>query len=189
MKQALLHLFGDLFSTIVFVALYALTGSVIFTTAVAVGAGLAQMAYQKLRGRPIEAMEILSLALVVVFGGLALVTNNGRFIMAKPSIIHFAIGAVMLRRGWMDRYLPAIAHETLPPQLIVASGYAWAALMFALGLSNLAVAAFCDRQTWAMYITIVPLAAKFAGFGVQYLLFRALIVRRLRKARTLAVAA
>jgi intracellular septation protein A len=176
----LVHLFSDLFSTILFVSLYAITGDVVLTTAIAVGAGLAQIAYQKLRGRPIEAMEILSLALVVVFGGLALVTHDGRFIMAKPSIIHFAIGAVMLRRGWMDRYLPAVAHETLPPSLIVAAGYAWAALMFGLGITNLAVAAWCDRRTWTLYITIAPLAAKFLAFGLQYLLFRFVIVRRLR---------
>jgi intracellular septation protein A len=183
MRQALAHLFADLFSTILFVTLYAITGDVVLTTAIAVGAGIAQMAYQKLRGRPVDAMEILSLVLVVVFGGLALVTHNGRFIMAKPSIIHFAIGAVMLRRGWMDRYLPAVAHDNLPSWIIVGAGYGWAALMFGLGLANLAVAAWCDRQTWTLYITIVPLTAKFAAFGLQYLVFRYLIVRQLRRQR------
>jgi intracellular septation protein A len=183
MREALIHLFSDLFSTILFVAFYAITGDVALTTTIAIGAGLAQIAYQKLRGRPVEAMEVLSLVLVIVFGGLALVTHDGRFIMAKPSIIHFAIGAVMLRRGWMDRYLPAVAHANLPPWLIVGSGYAWAVLMFGLGLTNLAVAALCDRQTWTLYITIVPLAAKFLGFGLQYLVFRFVIVRRLQRGR------
>jgi len=28
--------------------------------------------------------------------------------MVKPTIVHFAVAAVMLRRGWMLRYLPEI---------------------------------------------------------------------------------
>ena len=188
MKQALGHLFGDLLSTIVFLVLYAVTGSIVFTTVTAIAVGLAEIVWFKLRGRPVDAMQWLSLALVIVFGGLAFVTHDGRFIMAKPSIIHFAIGAVMLKRGWMDRYLPAIALEQVPRTVVVGAGYAWAAMMFALGIANLIVAATCDRQTWALYITIVPVAAKFAAFGLQYMIFRTIIIRRLRGERQPAVA-
>jgi intracellular septation protein A len=119
--------------------------------------------------------------LVVVFGGLALVTQDRRFMMVKPSLIYFAIGGVMLKRGWMDRYLPQIAHDNLSPGTIVFAGYAWAALMFAVALGNLAVVWLCDFAMWSLYISVVPLAAKFAGFGVQYVIFRALVVRRIRR--------
>ena len=57
-------------------------------------------------GRPIDAMQWLALGLVAVLGAATLITQNGRFIMAKPTAIHWAIGTVMLRRGWMARYLP-----------------------------------------------------------------------------------
>ena len=95
----------------------------------------------------------------------------------------------MLRRGWMDRYLPAVAHENLSPHIIVASGYAWAILMFCLGIANLVVAADCSRQNWVLFVTLVPLTAKFAAFGLQYAVFRSLIVRRLRSTRPAAVPA
>ena len=37
--------------------------------------------------------------------------------MVKPTLVHWAIGAVMLRHGWMTRYLPPIARDNLPPWL------------------------------------------------------------------------
>lgn len=171
---------GGLFSIIVFVAPYATAGRALFATAVAMAPGLVQIGYQKLRRQPIDLMAVLSLALVVVFGGLALIAHDGRFIMAKPSIIHFAIRCAMLRRGWMDRYPPAVAHDNLPAGAIIAAGYAWAALMFGLGVTDLIVADSGGRQTWALYITIVPLAAKLVAFGLQYALFRACVIRRKR---------
>jgi intracellular septation protein len=146
-----------------------------------------QIVRLKFRGEAIDAMQWASLALVVVFGGAALVTKDPRFIMVKPTLIQFAIGAVMLRRGWMARYLPQIVHDRVPAAMIVGAGYGWAGLMFALGLGNLAAVATGNIHTWAIYLLVVPVAAKFAAFGVQYLLFRMAIVRSLRQS-TLAAA-
>jgi Intracellular septation protein A len=53
-------------------------------------------------GRRVEPMQ------VVVLGGATMLTQSPRFIMVKPTIVHFAVAAVMLRRGWMLRYLPEI---------------------------------------------------------------------------------
>ena len=71
--------------------------------------GFAQIAYLKLRRSPIDAMQWMSLGLVVVFGGASLLTHDPRFIMFKPTLIYVAIGAVMLKRGWMTRYMPPVA--------------------------------------------------------------------------------
>jgi hypothetical protein len=87
----------------------------------------------------------------------------------------------MLRRGWMDRYLPQIVRDRVPSAMIVGAGYGWAGLMFALGLGNLAAVATGNIHAWALYLSIVPVAAKLAAFGIQYLLFRATIVRSLRQ--------
>ena len=48
----------------------------------------------------------------------------------------FALLAVMLKRGWMVRYLPPIA-EGRGEGLMVAFGYAWAGLMFLTAAANL----------------------------------------------------
>ena len=74
-------------------------------------------------------MTWASLALVIVLGSATLLTHDPRFVLAKPAIGHFAIGAIMLKRGWMLRYLPPIVTETIP-EYVTFAGYAWAALMF-----------------------------------------------------------
>ena len=96
-------------------------------------------------------MQWMSLGLVVVLSGATILTQSPRFVMLKPSIVHFAIAAVMLRRGWMIRYLPEIVLQNVPEPTIVAAGYAWAALLAVLGLSNLIIALHFDFVTWAWY--------------------------------------
>jgi intracellular septation protein len=166
MKHGLLNLLNDLLSTIVFVSISLLTGNDALAIALGIAAGVVQFLWAFLRGKEIDAIQWLSLVLVVVFGGLALLTHDKRFMMIKPSLIYFAVGAVMLKRGWMDRYLPQVAHDNLSLGTIVFAGYAWAALMFAVALGNLAVVWFCDFSVWSLYISIVPLASKFAAFGL-----------------------
>ena len=174
------QLFDDLLSTIFFLVTYLLSGDIFVATGIALAAGVAQMSYLKLRGSRINAMRWASLALVIVLGGATILTRNGQFIMVKPSITHFAIGAVMLRRGWMGRYLPRIVRDNLSEAIIVATGYAWAALMIALGLTNLVTAWAFDAQIWVWFISVGAIGAKLALAGFQFLLFRTLVRRRLR---------
>jgi intracellular septation protein len=189
MRHGLLNLLNDLLSTIVFVAISLITGNDTLAIELGIATGIAQFLWALLRGQKIDAMQWLSLVLVVVFGGLALVTQDKRFMMVKPSLIYFAVGAVMLKRGWMDRYVPQIAHDNLPPGTIVFAGYAWAALMFATALGNLAVMWLCDFATWSLYISIVPLATKIAAFAAQYVIFRSLVTRKIRGRRFAPLAA
>jgi intracellular septation protein len=102
-------------------------------------------------------------------------------VLAKPAIAHFAIGAIMLKRGWMLRYVPAIVTETIPDYVTFA-GYAWAALLFALGCGTIAVALTGDMKLWTFYVTVVLVGAKIAAFAIQYVAFRILVTNRLRAA-------
>ena len=140
------------------------------------------MIYSRIKGQPLGFMTYASLALVIVLGGATLMTHDPRFVLAKPSIAHFAIGAIMLKRGWMLRYLPPIVADTIPKYVTIA-GYAWAALMFALGLGTIAVASTGDLKLWAIYVSVVAVGAKVAAFAVQYIAFRVLVTSRLRAAR------
>jgi intracellular septation protein len=180
MNTALLQLGEDFLSTIVFLGFYLATGSLPLAVGLAMAVGLAQLALAKWRGRPLEPMQWLSLGLVVVLGVVTLITNDSHFMMAKPSIIHFAVGAAMLRPGWMDRYLPPIVKANLPQRIIVLTGYAWAGLMFALGLANLYVADNYSPIVWSYFLSIGATGAKIVAFFFQYVLFQILIRRRLR---------
>jgi len=104
-----------------------------------------------------------------------------RFVLMKPAIGHFAIGVIMLKRGWMLRYMPAIVTETIP-EYVTAAGYAWAALCFVLGAGTIAVAMTGDMKLWTFYVTVVLVGAKIAAFAIQYATFRFLVGSRIRAA-------
>ena len=169
-------LISDFFPTIVFAVLVAMKVDVRIATGAALLVGVAQVAIQRLLKRKVELLQWASLGLVVVFGTLGILTSDPRFPMAKPTIIYLAVGAVMLKRGWMLRYMPPIAREHGEP-LMIAFGYVWAGLMALTALANLAVAVALPSQ-WPAFIAIVPLASKIALFAVQYATVRFYVRRR-----------
>ena len=146
---------------------------------------IAQVIYTRVKGNSLGYMTYASLALVIVLGSATILTQDPRFVLAKPAIAHFAIGAIMLKRGWMLRYMPQIAVETIPEYITIA-GYAWAALMFALGAGTIAVALTGDLKLWAFYVSFVAIGAKVLAFAIQYVAFRLLITSRIRAARAAA---
>ena len=182
MKNVFAKLAYDFFSTIVFLAVYLASDNVVLATGAAIGASVAQVIYAHLKGETLGFMTWASLALVIVLGGATLLTNDPRFVLAKPAIAHFAIGTIMLKRGWMLRYMPPIVAETIPEYVTVA-GFAWAALMFALGAGTIAIAATGDLKLWAFYVSVIAIGAKVAAFALQYVAFRILVTNRIRAAR------
>jgi intracellular septation protein len=182
MKDVFARLATDFLSTIVFLALYLMSGNVLLATSVAIAGAVAQVIYARVKGQQLGFMTYASLALVIVLGSATLLTNDPRFVLAKPAIGHFAIGAIMLKRGWMLRYMRPIVAETIPEYVTVA-GYAWAVLMFALGLGTIAIASTGDLKLWALYVSVVLIGAKVAAFAIQYVAFRLLVINRIRAAR------
>jgi intracellular septation protein len=182
MNNVFAKLASDFFSSIVFLAAYLLSDNVLLATGVAIASSVAQVAYAHIKGEPLSFMTYASLALVIVLGSATLLTSDPRFVLAKPAIAHFAIGAIMLKRGWMLRYMPQIVADTIP-EYVTFAGYAWAALMFVLGCGTIAIAASGDMKLWAFYVSFVLLAAKLTAFAVQYVAFRILVTGRIRAAR------
>jgi intracellular septation protein len=179
MKQALWHLLNDFLSAILFLLVYTLSGSVRIAAAVAVAVGLAHFVWLKFSGRPVEPMQWTSFGLVVALGGATVLTQNPRFMMVKPSIVHFAVAAAMLQRGWMIRYITPIARQNVSEATMAAAGYAWAVLMAALGITNLVIALYFDFATWAWFVAVGAVGAKVAGVALQYAVFRTIVRRRL----------
>jgi hypothetical protein len=99
--------------------------------------------------------------------------------MVKPSIVHFAVATAMLRRGWMIRYITPIARQNVSETTIVLAGYAWAALMAVIGLTNLIFALHFDFVTWAWFVSVGAVGAKVAAVALQYAVFRTIVRRRL----------
>ena len=181
MKDVFARLATDFFSTIVFLAIYLTTDNILLATAVAIAGAIAQVIYSRIKGRELGYMTWASLGLVIVLGTATILTNDPRFVLAKPAIGHFAIGTIMLKRGWMLRYMPPIVAETVP-EYVTLAGFAWAALMFALGAGTIAVAMTGDLKLWTLYVSVVLVGAKIAAFAIQYVAFRVLVGSRIRAA-------
>jgi intracellular septation protein len=175
MKEVFGRLATDFLSAIVFLVIYLATDNVVLATSVAIAGAVAQVIYARVKGKPLSFMTYASLGLVIVLGAATLLTRDPRFVLAKPAIAHFAICAIMLKRGWM-------LSETIP-EYVTAAGYAWAALMFVLGLGTIAVAATGDLKLWAFYVSVVLIGVKLTAFGVQYVAFRILTTSRIRAAQ------
>jgi intracellular septation protein A len=154
----------------------------VLATSIAIVGAVAQVIYSRVKGKPLGYMTYASLALVIVLGSATILTNDPRFVLAKPAIGHLTIGAIMLKRGWLLRYLPPIVTETIPDYATFA-GYAWAALMFVLGAGTIAVAMTGDIKLWTFYVAAVLPGAKIVAFALQYVVFRFLVTSRIRAAR------
>ncbi|MDO8289623.1 MAG: septation protein IspZ [Parvibaculum sp.] len=177
---------NDMLSTIFFVVLYLIIGDIYIATGAAIAVGVGQIGYQKARARKIDLMQWMSLFLVIVFGGATLYLHDPRFVMVKPSIIHFAIGFVMLRRGWIGRYLPPVAKENLTQRMIDVWGYIWVVVMFGLGIANIYIAMTMSPQIWGYFIAFGATGAKLALFAVQYLSMRMTVVKNIRAGAAIA---
>jgi intracellular septation protein len=181
MKDVFARLGADFFSTIVFIAIYFATGNVLLATGVAIVGAIGQVIYSRIRGKELGYMTWASLALVIVLGSATLLTKDPRFVLAKPAIGHVAIGLIMLKRGWMLRYMPPIVTQTIP-EYVTFAGYAWAVLCFVLAAGTVGVAMTGDMKLWAFYVTFVLVGAKIVAFAIQYVAFRILVGSRIRAA-------
>jgi intracellular septation protein len=167
----------DLASTILFLVLFLLTHNTILSVSLGMALGLAQIANQFVRRKPIDTMEWLSLFLVIAAGTATLLTDDPRFALFKPSIIYAIVGVVMLKPGWMNRYLPDIARKVVPDVAVVV-GYAWASLMFVTATLNALIALFCSVATWALVMPIFGIASKVTLFLIGFAAMRFIGRRR-----------
>src|SRR6516165_9197819 len=167
----------DLASSIVFLIAYLLTDNIQLSVGLGVAFGLAQIGTQFARRKPIETMEWLSLFLVIGAGAAALLTNNPSFVLFKPSVIYVIVGIVMLKPGWMNRYLPPLA-KAVVPDIAVIVGLLWAGLMFATAILNAYVALNYSVVTWASFMPGFGIISKIGLFLIGFATMRFIGRRR-----------
>jgi intracellular septation protein len=170
----------DLASTFVFLGVVLITGKPTLAIIAGMAFGAAQIGWEFLRKRPIGTMQWLSLMLVMGFGGISLFTGDPRFVMIKPSLIYGIVGVVMLKPGWMNRYLPPIALAVVP-DVAVVFGYVWAGLMFFSAALNLVLALNLSPVVWSEAMSIYGTGSKIALFFIQYATLRLIGLSRHRR--------
>ncbi len=178
----------DLASTVFFLVVFLLTKNIPLSVVLGVALGIGQIVFEFVRKRPIDTMQWLSLFLVVGAGTATLITNDPRFVMVKPSLIYLVVGVVMLKPGWMNRYLPPVAKE-LVPDVAFIFGFIWSGLMFFSAALNLVVVLNFSVATWASFMSVYGIVSKLGLFLIQYAVMRYVGIRRRRAVPSPAAAA
>ena len=115
-------------------------------------------------------MQLMTLVLVVVMGGLSVWLNDERFIKMKPTLLYLAFGGI-LAVGLMQgkSYLSSVMDEAMPMEeagwMILTRRLA--AFFFALAIANEAVWRLMSTEAWVNFKTFGLTAALFAFFMAQ----------------------
>ena len=165
-----------------FLAVFLTTNNVFLATGVGLLIGLGQLIWMISRRKPVDPMQWMAMALVVVLGGATILTHNPTFVVFKPSIFEGCLAAMMLRPGWAVRYAPDRTRDLLPPGLMMFWGYVWSAAWFALAASNLLVARVYGLKAWAIYTNLSPFVLLGVLMGLGMLIFPPM-VRRIARER------
>jgi intracellular septation protein len=138
-----MKLLADFFPVILFFVAYKLYG-IYVATGVAIIASFVQVGYGWWRHRRVENMHLITLGILVVFGGLTILLQDRTFIMWKPSVINWLFGVVFIASQFVGD--KPLVERLMGDNLKVDSGIwrrlngAWGIFFITLGFLNLYVA-------------------------------------------------
>ncbi len=124
-------------------------------TAVIIVASTAQVGWQWFKHRKVERMPLIALGLLLVFGGITLISQDEVFLKWKVSIVNWLFAAVFLgsqfigKKTIIERMMGT--NMELPSSVWVRLNLAWAVFFTAMGIVNLLVAFNFDTDTWVNF--------------------------------------
>jgi intracellular septation protein len=145
----------DFLPILIFFGVYKTTGDLITATAVLIPVTIVQVAVVYWLTKKLEKMALVTLALVIVLGGLTVLLNDGWFIMWKPTVVNWLFAAAFFgshfigNKPIIERLLShAIALES--KQWLTLS-FAWIAFFVFSGILNLIVAYQFSEDVWVNF--------------------------------------
>jgi intracellular septation protein len=149
-----MKLLTDFFPILLFFGAYQLY-DIYVATAVAIATSFLQVGYFWLVRHRVEKMHLITLGLLVVFGGLTLLLRDPLFIKWKPTVVNWLFGITFLGsqyigpRTMVERMM---SHAVELPGLIWKRlNLSWALFFFGSGLLNLYVAFNYEESTWVNF--------------------------------------
>ncbi len=144
----------DLFPIILFFIAYKMY-DIYVATAVAIAAAFVQTGLFWLKHRKFEKMHLITLAILVVFGGLTLILRDPVFIKWKPTVVNWLFGATFLGSQFIgDKTLVErmMSHAiTAPVAIWQRINWAWVVFFIAMGVLNIYVAYNYSEATWVNF--------------------------------------
>ncbi len=145
---------ADFFPILLFFIAYQMY-DIYVATAVAIGSSFLQVGFEWFRHRKVERMHLITLGLLVVFGGLTLILRDPLFIKWKPTVVNWLFGAVFLgsqlfgRKTMIERMMTHAIE--LPKRIWVRLNLAWGLFFIGSGILNLYVAFNFAEETWVNF--------------------------------------
>jgi intracellular septation protein len=144
---------------------------------VAIVATICQVGWLLMRRRKVDAMLWISLAIIVVMGGLTLALRNPNFIKWKPTVLYWAfavvlLGADLLLKKNLIRSMMQ-AQMSLPDPVWTRLNLSWVGFFVLMGAVNLYVAYNYSESTWVNF-------KLFGGIGlmVVFVILQGLMLSR-----------
>lgn len=149
-----MKLLFDLFPVVLFFAAFKLY-DIFVATAVAIVAAIAQIGWLWFRHRQIDKMMWINLAVIVVFGGATLVSQDETFIKWKPTVLYWLIATVLLASNqfFKKNLIQAMLekHMVLPSFVWNRLNLGWVSFFVVMGCINLYVAFSFSVDTWVTF--------------------------------------
>jgi len=144
----------DFFPILLFFVAYKLYG-IYAATATVIAATVVQVALVWLRHRRFENMHLITLGIVVVFGGLTLALHDPLFIKWKPTVAYWLFAAAFFGSAFVGEKCLVermLGHAiSVPGPIWSRLNMAWVAFFVAMGVLNIYVAYQFDENTWVNF--------------------------------------
>lgn len=140
----------DFFPLILFGLFYWWKG-IYWGTGAAIAGSILQVAYLYVTKQKISVSHWITLAVLVVFGGMTLLLQDDRFIKLKPSIVNIILGIMVVGPQLIGK-TPALKllmgeQITLPDEVWKKACWSWSAFMFTCAALNIYVAFYYGVDT------------------------------------------
>ncbi|MBS0497692.1 MAG: septation protein A [Gammaproteobacteria bacterium] len=144
----------DLFPVILFFLAFKLY-DIFIATAVAIAAAIAQIGWLWFRRRQVDKMMWVNLAIIVIFGGATLISQDETFIKWKPTVLYWLIAAVLVASHviFKKNLIQAMLEKqmVLPLPIWSRLNWSWASFFLIMGCVNLYVAFSFPLDTWVSF--------------------------------------
>ncbi len=141
----------DLAGSLIGDGVTATTAPVFLATVTAIVATFLQIGWLKLKSRRIEPMLWISLAVIVVFGGLTLWLKNEMFIKWKPTILYWIFSGILLFGSFTGRnFIRTLMKNAIdmPDAVWGKLQWMWIGFFIVVGILNLIVAYSFPTEIW-----------------------------------------
>ncbi len=165
MKQLL-----EFFPILLFFIAYK-TFDIYIATYVVIAATFVQVLYAWIKHKKVETMQLITLALVIVFGGATIYLHDEQYLKWKFSIIEWLFGLAFLgshfvgERTFIERMMSS--NLTLSKPIWKRLNFSWASFFISVGFINVYVMFNFNTDDWVTFKTFVAPGLMVAFMIVQ----------------------